>query len=451
MKIIHCAHGFFPEGTGGVESYLRDVVGAQRAAGHDARLITGSLQHWPEMGVEEVELEGIPAWRIHRDDLYFDHFAKLHHPGVEREVRRILAEQCPDVVHVHQWIRLTCNLVEIADELGIPTIVTLHDLYTSCPRCFRVRPDDENCVRPLTVASCLDCVPRFGHESERELRTSIDVYRDSYLAELRIAGGVLAASAATADLVASSIGLERDRVELLPLAYAPRFEGLRRAEAPAGDEPYRFGYWGNLTARKGVPILCAAFRALCEEGLPRPAELHLFGRVDTEALGRELEQLANGLPVTFHGRFEYADLANAGLHAAVFPMVCFETYGFVLDEAFELGLPAVVTDIGAIPTRAGDAAIRVRPNDAGAMRDALRTLLSDPARDAELRSAVRPVGMSLAEHVDALSAIYGRLPRPGAGTDQAGHRRDRALARAELLRLQRESAQARSLPPEGPR
>ncbi len=449
MKIIHCAHGFFPEGTGGVESYLRDVVGAQRAAGHDARLITGSLQHWPEMGVEEVELEGIPAWRIHRDDLYFDHFAKLHHPGVEREVRRILAEQCPDVVHVHQWIRLTCNLVEIADELGIPTVVTLHDLYTSCPRCFRVRPDDENCVRPLSVSSCLDCVPRFGHETERELRQSIDVYRDSYAAELQTAGAVLAASAATADLVTASIGVLRDRVQLLPLAYAPRFGEVAAAAAPPSDEPYRFGYWGNLTARKGVPILCAAFRALCEEGLPRAAELHLFGRVDTEALGRELDELTQGLPVTFHGRFEYADLAAAGLHAAVFPMVCFETYGFVLDEAFELGLPAIVTDIGAIPARAGDAAIRVRPNDVPAMRDALRQLLSDPARDAELRRAVRPVGMSLGAHVEALSALYEGLPQPSASPQEA--RRDRALARAELSRLQRESAQARILPPDGPR
>jgi glycosyltransferase involved in cell wall biosynthesis len=448
VKVIHFAHGFFPEGRGGVESYLRDVLRAQRAAGIDARLCAGSLEHWPELGVEEVELEGIPVLRVHRDDLYFDHFARLYHPGVEGLVRELLCRERPELVHVHQWIRLTCNLVGIAAELGIPAVVTLHDLYTSCPRCFRVRPDDENCGRPLSVGSCLDCVPRFGHESGRELRASIELYRDQYRDELETAKAVLAASTATADLIAATTGLSRALVELLPLAYEPRFGGRAAAAPPRDVAPLRFGYWGNLTERKGVPVLLRAFRAVCEAGLARPAELHLFGRVDTEALERELSELAAGIPVTFHGRFEYADLAAAGLHVAVFPMVCFETYGFVLDEAFELGLPAVVTDIGAIPSRAGEAALRVPPNDVGALARALRRLVEEPRLAAELRVRIRPVGMSTEEHVEKLRAIYERV----RGLPYEPYE-DRGLARrrAELLLLQRESAQARICPPGGPR
>ena len=47
---------------------------------------------------------------------------------IGRCVYRVARER-PDVLHVHQWIRLTSNLLEIADELGIPAVVTLHDLY----------------------------------------------------------------------------------------------------------------------------------------------------------------------------------------------------------------------------------------------------------------------------------------------------------------------------------
>lgn len=450
MKILHFTHDFFPEGNGGVESYVRDVILAQRDEGIDARLVTGSLAHWPEPGVEELELEGIPSWRVHRDDLYFDHFAKLYHPSVERIVRELLERERPDVVHVHQWIRLTCNLVEIASALGIPAVITLHDLYTSCPRCFRVRPDDEACFRPLSIESCLDCVPRFGHESEREVKASIELFRDQWQSELSTAKAVLAASAATADLIATSTGLSRAVIELLPLAYRPRFEGgaPRPVPPPRRGETFRFGYWGNLTVRKGVPVLLDAFRAVCEDGPARPVELHLFGGVDTPELDRSLRARAEGLPVTFHGRFEFEDLAAAGLHCAVFPMVCFETYGFVLDESFELGLPSIVTDIGAIPVRAGEAALRVPPRDAPAMADAMRKFLAMPELCQELRANMPGLGMSTTDHVARLRAIYERAR---GGPFEEPDRSDLATRRAELLLLQRESAQARICPEGGPR
>ena len=447
MRILHVTHGFFPEGAGGVESYLRDVILAQRADGHDARLLTGSHVPWPEAGLEEVELEGIPAWRVHRDDLFFDHFAKLWHPGVGRLFAGVLEEFQPDVVHVHQWIRLTCDLVEIAEERGVPTVVTLHDLYTSCPRCFRVRPDDEHCERTLSVASCVDCVPRYGHESDREIATSIELFRDQYASEVMRARAVLVASRATADLVTRTTPIDPARITLLPLAYRPRFDGVRAAPPVAG-EPLRFGYWGNLTARKGVPVLVRAFRELMATAPSRPVELHLFGKVDTDALDAELRAIADGLPVTFHGRFEYADLIAARLHCAVFPMVCFETYGFVLDEAFELGLPAVVTDVGAIPTRAGDAAVRVAPRDVAGMAAALGRVVEEAGLLEQLRQAIAPVGLTLAEHVLRLTDLYreARDAAPRAPGDPSLPRR-----RAELLLLQRETALRPITPDGGPR
>lgn len=450
MKVVHFAHGFFPEGAGGVECYLRDVLTEQRGLGDDARLVTGSLVQWPTAGIEAVVLEGLPAWRVHRDDLYFDHFAKLWHPGVERIVRDLLARERPDVVHVHQWIRLTCNLVEIARALDIPAVVTLHDLYTSCPRCFRVRPDDEACERPLSVESCATCVPRFGHETEHEVAASIELYHDQYQAELRSADALLAASAATADLVAATTGLPRDRIELLPLAYRPRLDGDRPAPpVPRTDEPLRFGYWGNVSPRKGVGVLVRAFReVVARTSSRRPVELHLFGQVESPAFEVELRAAADGLPVTFHGRFEFDQLVSAGLHCAVFPMVCFETWGFVLDEAFELGLPSIVTDIGAIPVRAGDAALRVPPRDEHALATAMAEVVVRPAILERLRAAVPTARLSLRDHVERLRAIYAQVvqqPRPAA-PDQDLPRR-----RAELLRLQRESAQARICPEGGPR
>lgn len=449
MNVLHVIHGYHPESTGGVETYVRDLLASQRAEGLDVVLLTGSMQPWEECGVEELEVDGVRVLRLHRDDLFFDHYAKAWHPGVERLFRDIVQRQAPAVVHVHQWIRLTSNLVEIAEDLGVPTVVTLHDLYSSCPRCFRVRPDDAACFRTLSVDSCLDCVPRYGHESEREVEDGIRLHHDQYRSELERARAVIASTATTADLICATTGLQRQRVTILPLAYQRRWPAAAPAPAPLpGDgQTFRFGYWGNLTQRKGAQVLLRALRRLIDSRPARPVELVLFGRVDTEVLDRELRSLAAGLPVVFPGRYSYEQLAGAGLHMAVFPMVCFETFGLVLDECFELRLPAIVTGIGALPARAAGAALVVPPGDVEAMAVAMARVVAQPGLCDDLRARIPALPPTPTEHAAQLRAIYQTArqsaPRVAPRVDP--------LRRAAFLVLQRENALRGVGPGSGPR
>jgi glycosyltransferase involved in cell wall biosynthesis len=448
LKILHVTHGYYPETSGGVEAYVRDLLAQQRAAGFDVVLLTGSMEPWPECGIETLDGDGPRVLRLHRDDYFFDHYAKAWHPGVERLFREVVQQEAPDLVHVHQWIRLTSNLVEIAEDLKVPTVVTLHDLYTSCPRCFRVRRDDEACFRPLSVASCLDCVPRFGHEDEAEVAEGIALHHEQYGSELARARVVLASTTTTADLICTSTGLERARVEILPLAYERRWpDGAPpSAPLPRAGETFRFGYWGSVTQRKGLQVLLRALRTLVERGPARPVELVLFGRIDTAKLEQELRGLAKGLPVRFAGRYSYAELAAAGLHIGVFPMVCFETFGLVLDECFELRLPAIVTAIGAMPERAGAAALVVPPRDAGALAEAMARAVADPALCDRLRASIPELSPLPAAHLEVLRALYQRArqrpPRLATCIDP--------LRRAAFLLRQRESALRRAGPAAGP-
>jgi glycosyltransferase involved in cell wall biosynthesis len=448
LKILHVTHGYYPESSGGVEAYVRDLLRHQRAAGLEVLLLTGSIEPWPECGIEALSSDGLRVLRLHRDDHFFDHYAKAWHPGVERLFREVVQRESPDVVHVHQWIRLTSNLVEIAEDLGVPAVVTLHDLYTSCPRCFRVRRDDEACFRPLSVASCLDCVPRFGHEDDAEVAEGIALHHDQYGAELARARAVLASTATTADLICASMGFARERMEILPLAYERRWPAGAPPPAPLPEAgaAFRFGYWGNLTRRKGAQVLLRALRILLERGAARPVELVLFGHIDARELERELRALADGLPVRFPGRYSYAELAAAGLHMAVFPMVCFETFGLVLDECFELRLPAIVTAIGAMPERAGAAALVVPPRDPQALALAMGRAVAEPAICERLRAAIPALPPPLAAHAAALQAIYerarGSAPRLAPRVDP--------LRRAAFVLRQRESALRRAGPADGP-
>ncbi|MEE9127616.1 MAG: glycosyltransferase, partial [Planctomycetota bacterium] len=138
VKILHVGHGYLPESAGGVELYLRDLLAAQMEAGHDVALLSGSLQIWEKAGLEEAQVEGIRVFRLHRQDSFFDHYAHGFNLDAEKMIVDVLGREQPDVVHVHQWIRLTSNIVALAEAQDIPAVVTLHDVHTSCPRTFRV-------------------------------------------------------------------------------------------------------------------------------------------------------------------------------------------------------------------------------------------------------------------------------------------------------------------------
>ncbi|MFN9332676.1 MAG: glycosyltransferase [Planctomycetota bacterium] len=448
LDVLHVTHQFPPESRSGTESYVFDLAQCQRARGLAVEVLTGS-KHWRErVVVDQDAVEGLPVHRLHRDDQYFDHHVKMWHPGVERRFAALLAERRPRLVHVHHWIRLTCNLVELCAHAGVPAVVTLHDYYTSCPRVFRRRAGDEACRRPLSPASCRDCVPRYGYEPAHELDAGIDLYRDHYRAELSQAAAVLVAVGSTADLLAATTGVPRDRYAVLPLGYRPRFRGLPPLAPPAAGAPVRFAFWGAVGRHNGVDLLLRAFRLL-HAARPGRAELHVLGDIESPEFAAELRALADGLPATLHGPFDAGALHAAAPHVGVFPSTCLETFGLVLDECFELALPCITSDLGALPERVGAAGLRTRAGDDADLAAAMQRFLDEPELWESLRSRRPPASPDMAAHTAALAAIYARAgsappPPPFCPPVPADRRID-------FLQLQRETALSRAMPQPGPR
>lgn len=452
MHVLHVIHQFPPESRGGSESYVHDIAQRQRARGLEVAVLSGS-KHWrPRVEVEQDEVDGLPVHRLHRNDLYFDHHAKMWHPEVEATVEELLRQWRPELVHVHHWVRLTCNLVEICTRLGIPAVVTLHDYYTSCPRAFRRRADEAACQRPLSVASCLDCVPKHGYESEAELAAGIELFADHYRAELALARAVLVAVGSTAALLAASTGLPRERYEVLPLGYRPRWPGQPKLAAPEAGQPLRFAFWGGVGRHKGVEVAIAAMRELQRSHDGR-AELLVLGAAESEAFQQELQQLATGLPVRFLGEFRAPELRAAAPHVGVFPSTCLETYGIVLDECFELGLPCITSDLGALPERAAGAGLVTPAGDAIALAAAMRRFLEEPGLWARLVAASPTAAPDLEHHVEALLAVYdrARAAAPAEPVAEPVAAPVSARRRIAFLLQQRESALGRAAAPGGPR
>jgi len=405
MRILHCVHGYPPEYTGGTELYVARLARAQRDRGHDVVVVAGAGHSRPEAGIEEAEHEGIPVRRLHRVESIPEAWFRSYSPHAEGLFSDLVQRLEPDVVHVHHWKRLTRNLVAIALRHRVPSIVTLHDLYATCPKDFRLR-DGDVCDEPLPNRHCPGCIPLgdLPHATPREAERELGLFRDALRKEIALASRVLAPSAAHGARVARLLGVAPHLVEIVPLGAIREPAPARRGAGTRPPGPFRVVFFGHMDPVKGTHLLVDAARRLAAEGTPN--EVHLFGKPVTEEYGRELRGAAEGLPITFHGAYRPEDLAAFPFDVAVIPSTAAESYSFVLDEAFALGLPLVVSDRGALPERAGAAGETFRAGDAADLARALRELARDPARLSRLRAAI-PAAPSppMEEHADRILAI----------------------------------------------
>ena len=421
MKIVQVVHGFPPEVIGGTERYVQGLTERLRDQGHSVHVYTGSLEWMEHFTVESADRDGFELTTVHRNDLYFDRWDKAYNPLVDEHFRAYLAERSPDLVHVHHWVRLTSNLVECARAEGIPAFVTLHDLYATCPRFFRIREDGSACDLPLSPENCVRCAERWLFQRDGEIRNAVAFFKAEVLNELRLARRVLAPSRSHARAVAERLGLRDLQIEVLPHgALTP----LRPAPRPPEGAKVRIVFFSHLYPDKGPGLLIDAFRGMKHRA---DAELHLFGGEVIPDFAAELKEKAAGLDVTFHGPYAPRDLEGFPMDLVVIPTLLAESYSFSLDEAAALEVPVAAADAGAIPERAGGRVRLFRKGDMEDLRRVLDELVGDRSLLEEMRTAPPPPVLSMEEHVERLRGLYEAAVAEGTGVFTDGDRRFRRL------------------------
>ena len=404
MRILQIVHLFPPEQSAGTELYTQALSIALIARGHDCFVLSGSNQTAPLgllIGEEDsptvVRLMGLRKRSGLRGDIYDS--------TVDHLVRRFLDLWRPDVVHLQHWLRLTGNLVAICTELQLPSVVTLHDQWIACSRIHRLQPSGTFCSTFETP--CVSCVDRDPWQTDQEVARELGLRSQLLSQELQLADCILVPSLAQQQFLQELTDFPLERLRVLPLG-SPA-DALPKAPADRekpSDAPLIIGYWGHLTPLKGVHVLLEAARLLPEQALAR-SEWHILGISGDPAYSERLEGLAKGLPVTFHGPYRRPELGTLGLDVAVFPTLGYETYSFVLDEAFRLRIPVIVPDRGAPADRIGQAGITFAAGDAQDLARKIQRLLDEPDILEGLRRGVPKEGeVSMEAHAADMEKIY---------------------------------------------
>ena len=339
-----------------------------------------------------------------------------------RDVRRTIARERVDVLHVHNTLPLVSPAVYYAAYAeGIPVVQTLHNYRLVCPNavCFRDGRPCTDCVGARVAApSVRHACYRGSRAATGTVAAMLWLHRaagtwdrkvDTYIAPTEFARRIFVSG-----------GLPAGR-----LVVKPHF-----VEPDPGVGSGKGGYAlfvGRVSAEKGVPTLLAAWSRL-ERRIP----LTIVG---DGPLAPMVAEAAGRLPgITWLGRLPQADAQRLIGDAAVliFPSVTYETFGQVIIEAYAASTPVVASSGGAATEliehqRTG---VLVRPGDADDLVAGVEWLLAHRASHETMRAAARAAyeaRFTADDNYQSLMAIYNEAVARATARRGTGLRSARGL------------------------
>jgi glycosyltransferase involved in cell wall biosynthesis len=174
-------------------------------------------------------------------------------------------------------------------------------------------------------------------------------------------------------------------------------------------------YAGNIKPHKNVDRLIEAFAILRRQ---RSDDLKLLIIGDELSKYPNLRRLVHRHQLHQHVRFlGFVSDALLGVlyriaTAFVFPSL-YEGFGLPPLEAMASGTPVITSNVSSLPEVVGDAALLIDPMDSGALADAMRRVLEDPALRADLirRGCDRVKSFSWARSVARTLEVYEEVLR----------------------------------------
>lgn len=410
MRILHVVHQYLPEQVGGTELYTHWLARALSQRGQQITVF--HRRNMEGIGEEHRTEEGVHIWTAWagQQSPARRFLATLGDPPIAHAFERALEEIEPDLVHIQHLMGLPAALIRSIQRRGIPYVVTLWDFWWICANAqLLTNYDQQICDGPEAYLNCAHCVvSRSGHRWLRPTLPAIAglcALRNHALRKiLRSAKRLIAPTEFVRQWYAAHDVPKDKLVTLIPGLEPPPTPHPQKQDPSA---PVRFAYIGGLSWQKGVHVLIEAFGQIQGE-----AELWIAGdeSFDPDYVAH-LRTLATPR-VRFLGRLtrEQVWQTLAKVDVVTVPTLWYETFSFIVSEAFSLGLPVVASRLGPLNDRVRDSidGFSVPPDDREAWRATLQRLVDAPELRAHLRANVEPA-MTLEEHTRHIESLYSQL------------------------------------------
>ncbi|MDP9160580.1 MAG: glycosyltransferase [Acidobacteriota bacterium] len=407
MKILFCNKYNYP--FSGTETYLFEVMGLLRGAGHQAELfsmedVRGEPTAYDHHFLTQIDFKSTISNPVEKARLAA---TAIYSREARQRLRRMIIEFRPDVAHIRNiYHHLSPSILWELKAQSVPIVYHLNDFKLICPS-FNMVSKGRACDKCQggnfwhVVAE--GCYP--GPKSSA-IALAGEAYAHKWAQSYQnCVTQFLAPSCFVKDKLVAN-GWDAAKIEVLS-----HFQTLSQRIPVVAARNAPVLYFGRLSPEKGLDILLQA-----AEHLPH-IKFQIAGagpqRIELENRARNSAALKN---VEFVGHI--SGPALQGLIEAsrftVFPSLAYETFGKSILESYAWSRPVIASDLGSRTeiVQNGRTGLLFAPGSAGDLIKKIAFLDQRPALAAEMGSRARKL---VAEeyrpetHLTVLTALYERL------------------------------------------
>ncbi len=362
-----------PSVTGGAELVAFSQAKGLAARGLDVAVLAGAFLGDREAGSIDVdETDGVLVYRVPLISTAYEDF---HRPAIGRYLKSLIGVHRPEVVHFHNLTGLGTNLIPVAKDTGVRTIVTLHDHWGFCFRNILLRNDWRRCTNSEECALC-----------QPSIRTE-----NGYLVPMRLRRDYVAWCLNQADVLVSpsrylacaygAAGFAGRRIETI--SYGVNLARVQ-AETKGPSSQIRFVCFAYLGEHKGMPTLFdAAERLASDRTVAGRWKLAIAGPGPlAEKLRADIASGRYGSAVHYEGRLPHdhaIELMNAS-DVVILPSIWPENEPLSLLEAIASGTAQMASRIGGNVELVEDekSGLLFEPGDASDLESKMRRYVAEP-------------------------------------------------------------------------
>lgn len=416
MKILVVAHRFPPRHQTGAELYSYRLA-SELARRHDVHVLSaddGLMNR--NYSRRDFTLDDLSVTELsnHRQYDNFEH--TYADPRMEAHFRDVVSAVQPDIVHFQHLLHHSTSYPEIARDLDVPSVLTLHEYWFMCGRNGQLLQEDgQRCLGP-GLEKCSRCLSGFlwgrrgfdvwalrglagvkkltgvdlkGRARELRLRnktvenvgeeTAASMHSDVLVREARVRDmlDMVDCFIAPSNFLRQrfiEFGLDESRI--LHSDYGTRLQDFD-VERKESDR-LRIGFLGSIQPVKGVHVLVQALQDLPSDRYVARIWGDLGPKPEyVETLRRQLSDSTHLMGAIESGRV--AD-ALADLDVLVVPSRWWENSPLVIHEAFAAGVPVICSGIGGMAELVQDGVngLWFEVGDACDLGEKLNRLLDEP-------------------------------------------------------------------------
>ena len=438
MNILIAVHHFPPDYQEGAEQRAWRTARALMSRGHTVRVLcvdridVGSAAGltWRDEEHDGVRVRRLsfnlaaapdPA-RFEYDNAWIGDHLRIY----LQELMRGGPSESIDVVHLISGYLMTGSTLRVAQELGIPTVVSLTDFWFLCPRIQMLRSDGTRSTLPIDPVRCARCLG----EQQRRYRLPAKVLpnawvqsywkgqtgrvqqiqrRTEFLREtLNHAQAIISPSQFLRHMFVDA-GVQAERIVFS--RQGRDFAHLSPAEVQKTPSPIlRLGYLGKVSELKGVHVAVEAMRLLKGQKV----SLQIYGNIsqDEDYVEKLRADIYHDPRIRIEGPYAPRELTGVmqSLDATLVPSMWYENSPNVILEAQAHRTPVIASNLGGMAelVKHDHNGLCFTVEDAADLARQIQRLLDEPELLKQLQAGIEPI-KSVAQEMDELEATYRRV------------------------------------------